>query len=115
MKVSPKSLESQAEIIQLDRQTQVDQLKAKLAKERGANKQDGAANDKVEVSKLAAALNGEFSPFQMVSERQSKIDKIKEQLASGTYRPSSEDVAKALADEISTEILSSGGLLQADN
>jgi anti-sigma28 factor (negative regulator of flagellin synthesis) len=115
MKVNPKSLESQAEIVQLDRQTQIEQLKNKLVQDKKAGKNEGDSNDKIEVSKLATALNGEFSPLQILSERQSKIDKIKEQLAAGTYRPSSEDIAKALADEISTEILSSGGLLQAEN
>ena len=77
--------------------------------------QNADGGDSVSVSSLASALSGELNPTQMSAERQTKLDQIKAQIANGTYKPSSESVAKALAAEISSEILSTGGLLAADN
>lgn len=114
MKIRPNSPESQAEVVQLDRKNQAD--KAAIEKYKEATGSKKAANgDEVQVSSLASALNGQLNPTALAEERRAKIEDIKERIKNGTYAPRMEDVARALADEISVEILSSGGFVEEAN
>ncbi len=112
MKIKPKSLESQADLIQLDRSDRA--TKAEADKQAQVRKSLTEKSDQIQLSALAGAL-GELNPQQMIQDRQSKINSIKEAIKNGTYNPSSESVAQALAQEISIEILSAGGLLGQEN
>lgn len=115
MTIKAKPLESHAESIQLERQKGPNDLKTRQAnQEKALQVLKDKGGDTVQVSNLAAALKG-FNATDLIAERQSKIDKIKSQIADGSYRPSSENVAAALAEEISSEILLSGGLSSAEN
>ncbi len=113
VKIKPKSLESQADLIQLDRSERANTNKAEADK-KALIKALSEKSDKVELSALAGAL-GELNPNQMIQDRQAKVNSIKEAIKNGTYNPSSESVAQALAQEISLEILSAGGLLEQEN
>jgi flagellar biosynthesis anti-sigma factor FlgM len=112
VKIKPKSLESQADLIQLDRSDRA--TKAEADKQAQVRKSLTEKSDQIQLSALAGAL-GELNPQQMIQDRQSKINSIKEAIKNGTYNPSSESVAQALAQEISIEILSAGGLLGQEN
>ncbi len=112
MKIRPKSLElQQEEAAQLDRKQKADRAALDRLKE-GLGESKASKGDQVEVSTLATALNGQLNPASFAEERKAKIEDIKERIKNGTYNPRMEDVARALAEEISSEILSSGGLIE---
>jgi anti-sigma28 factor (negative regulator of flagellin synthesis) len=52
------------------------------------------------------AIASELNPELFATERREKIEKLKEQIQSGNYKPKSEDVAAALQQDIVFEILS---------
>lgn len=66
---------------------------------------DGNAEQKIEVG-LSRLINSELSPAALEAERKAKVEKLKELVAAGKYKPSSEDVALALGQEIAYEIMS---------
>lgn len=104
MKIRPNSLESQVELLK--------QHTEKAQKNNaGVTKQlPEQASDEAKISTLAAALHNQLNPSQLLEERKAKIASIKEQIKNGTYNPPLADVAQALAEEISAEILSVGGI-----
>ena len=114
VKIKPNSLESQSDLIQLDRADRASNTKVEAEKQSIIRKALSEKSDRIELSALAGAL-GELNPQQMIQDRQSKINSIKEAIKNGTYNPSSESVAQALAQEISIEILSAGGLIGQEN
>jgi flagellar biosynthesis anti-sigma factor FlgM len=115
MKIKAKSLETQAELLQLEKSKEQQLSKTNNKNLSSVQEILSQKSDKVQLSALAGAL-GELSPEQIMKDRQAKVDSIKEQIKNGTYRPSSESIAQALAQEISIEILSSGGFVdQAEN
>jgi anti-sigma28 factor (negative regulator of flagellin synthesis) len=63
--------------------------------------------DKVNID-LAKAINQQINPADMKAERADKVARLKELIAAGNYKPSSEAVARAVGDEIVQEILLSG-------
>lgn len=70
-----------------------------------------AAEDSVQFSALGAILKSELNPSRMAEERRAKIEALKQQISSGTYKPPMEEVAKSLSEEISLEVLLGGGAL----
>lgn len=69
-------------------------------------------SDKVTVSSLGSSLGQQLDPAKMAEERKAKIAALKEQIRSGTYAPPSDAVAQSVSEEISLEIMFSGGALQ---
>ena len=68
-----------------------------------------ALEDTVQFSSLGSVLQSELDPTSMAQERRAKIESLKERIKNGTYQPPVEGVAQALAEEVSFEILLSGG------
>lgn len=111
IKPTATAVDSKTTLSQVDLQDKVKQ--ARLIKQESDSTNIGSllsSSDTVNFSSAGSALS-ELDPNQILQDRSSKIDKIKKQLADGTYNPSSQDIAQSLAQEISDEILSSGGLL----
>jgi flagellar biosynthesis anti-sigma factor FlgM len=73
---------------------------------------DAGAGDRVEFSSLGAILKSELNPSKMADERRAKIEALKAQIKNGTYQPPLENVAQAVGEEISLEVLLSGGALR---
>lgn len=73
---------------------------------------DAGAADRVEFSSLGAILKSELNPSKMADERRAKIEALKAQIKNGTYQPPLENVAQAVGEEISLEVLLSGGALR---
>jgi len=71
-----------------------------------------ALEDSMQFSSLGALLKSELNPAKMADERRAKIEALKEQIKNGTYRPPVEGVAQALSEEVSLEVLLSGGALK---
>lgn len=86
------------------------------AEKRGSPSADaavaGAEGDKVEFSSLGALLKSELNPSRMAEERRAKIEALKAQIKNGTYQPPIENVAQAVGEELSLEVLLSGGALR---
>ncbi len=57
---------------------------------------------------LGKLLEQELDPARMEDDRRKKIDKLKELIASGSYNPSSTDVAKSMVEELTMGILTEG-------
>ena len=87
------------------------QKKGGLATELAAS-DAGAGGDRVEFSSLGAILKSELNPSKMADERRAKIEALKAQIKNGTYQPPLENVAQAVGEEISLEVLLSGGALR---
>jgi anti-sigma28 factor (negative regulator of flagellin synthesis) len=64
--------------------------------------------DSIQVSGLANALSNQFNPASMAAERSEKVKRLSDLIRSGKYDPKSEDVARAVSDELSIEILLGG-------
>lgn len=110
MKIRPNSLESQADILKLDAKERLQKKDSQDITKKPAEQIGGQSGDETKISTLAAALHNQLNPAQLLEERKAKIANIKEQIKNGTYNPPLADVAQALAEEISSEILSVGGL-----
>ena len=94
-----------------------DELRSSLLKHLGnnaaKNKQSSATNpennkleeDKVNIN-VSRSIHNELDPQLLASERREKIDRLKQLIQSGEYKPSSQEVAAALNQEIVFEILS---------
>jgi hypothetical protein len=100
-----------------------EKLAEKAAAKSAADKKDAATNsapslmgaideDSMQVSALGDLLRSELNPVKMADERRAKIDALKEKIKNGTYNPPLEGVAAAVGEEISLEVLLSGGALQ---
>jgi flagellar biosynthesis anti-sigma factor FlgM len=61
--------------------------------------------DSVQVSSLANALRSHLDPASLADERSEKVKRLKDLIRSGQYNPKSEDVARAVSEELSIEIL----------
>lgn len=64
-----------------------------------------SGEDKFIRSNLASQIRAELSPAAMLAERRAKIEALKEQISNGSYNPPVGDVARAVAEEVSTEII----------
>jgi anti-sigma28 factor (negative regulator of flagellin synthesis) len=64
---------------------------------------DPAIVDKVDL-RLAKTIQENLNPSTLSAERSEKIAKLKEMIAAGTYKPSTEDIAKAVTQELAQEI-----------
>jgi hypothetical protein len=73
-----------------------------------------AQGDTFTVSSLGARIREELDPAKMAAERRAKIESLKEQIRNGTYAPPLEDVAQSFGEEVSLEVLFSGGVLKAE-
>ena len=73
----------------------------------------GAKGDTFTVSSLGARIREELDPANMAAERRAKIESLKEQIRNKTYNPPVEDVARSVSEEVSLEVLLSGGILKA--
>lgn len=92
----------------------------KGATRKGAAAADGVAaggslqaalDDTMQISSVGATLKDELDPAKMAEERRAKIEAIKQQIKNGTYNPPLEGIAQAVGEELSLEILLSGGAL----
>ena len=70
-----------------------------------------ALDDTMQISSVGTMLKSELDPAKMAEERRAKIEALKEQIKNGTYKPPLEGVAQAVGEELSLEILLSGGAL----
>ena len=70
-----------------------------------------ALDDTMQISSVGATLKDELDPTKMAAERRAKIEALKQQIKNGTYKPPTEGVAQAVGEELSLEILLSGGAL----
>lgn len=113
MKIPDKLRELQGEVVSIDSKdralknninNQPQTIVDALAKEKG---------DRTQISDLGAALSQQSN--QILDERQAKIASIKKQIENGTYNPPLTEVAQSLADEITDEILYTGGLGSTSN
>lgn len=59
----------------------------------------GEASDTVSVG-LAGAISAHLDPTKLAAERREKVERLKELVQAGKYKPSSDDVARALVEEI---------------
>lgn len=57
---------------------------------------------------LAHAIASELNPDSMIAERAQRVQQLKSLIASGQYKPKSEEVAKSLGQELILEILGGG-------
>jgi anti-sigma28 factor (negative regulator of flagellin synthesis) len=90
---------------------------AKGLKQRRANEQ--AEQQRAEESKtapegkvklgLARAIHHELNPEEIQAERKEKIAALKEAIRSGSYNPPASEIAQAIGEEISFEILTQNG------
>lgn len=80
-------------------------LMAELAKTQG---------DTFTVSSLGARIREELDPAKMAADRRAKIELLKEQIKNGTYAPPVQEVAQSFSEEVSLEVLFSGGILKAE-
>jgi anti-sigma28 factor (negative regulator of flagellin synthesis) len=70
--------------------------------------------DTVTVSSLGSRIREELDPAKMVAERRAKIESLKEQIRNGTYAPPLDEVARSFSEEVSLEVLFSGGALKGE-
>ena len=70
-----------------------------------------ALDDTMQISSVGATLKDELDPAKMAEERRAKVEALKQQIKNGTYKPPVEGVAQAVGEELSLEILLSGGAL----
>ena len=70
--------------------------------------------DTFTVSSRGARIREELDPVKMAAERRAKIELLKEQVKNGTYAPPMEDVAQSFGEEVSLEVLFSGGILKGE-
>jgi anti-sigma28 factor (negative regulator of flagellin synthesis) len=61
--------------------------------------------DTMKFSSLGAAISQELDPVKIAEERRAKIESLKEQIRSGSYKPPVDNIAQAFGEEISTEII----------
>jgi hypothetical protein len=73
-----------------------------------------AQGDTFTVSSLGARIREELDPAKMAAERRAKIESLKEQIRNGTYAPPLQEVAQSVGEEISLEVLFSGGVLKGE-
>lgn len=73
-----------------------------------------AEGDTFTVSSLGARIREELDPAQMAAERRAKIELLKEQIKNGTYMPPMQEVAQSFSEEVSLEVLFSGGILKEE-
>lgn len=71
----------------------------------GTGQPASGAEDKVRISGLVSAINQELNPASMAAERADRVANLKKLILEGKYNPKSEDVARALSQELSMEIL----------
>jgi anti-sigma28 factor (negative regulator of flagellin synthesis) len=74
----------------------------------------GGASDRFISSKLGLKIREELDPGKMLLERREKIERIKEQLKSGSYSIDADKVARSVGEEISLELLFGGGLAASE-
>jgi len=89
-------------------------LKAPLDGSGSLSETAGSQMDTVNFSSLGVGLGQELDPTKMSEDRKARLAKIAEQVRNGTYAPPAEAVASATAEEISLEIMLSGGALKQD-
>jgi anti-sigma28 factor (negative regulator of flagellin synthesis) len=68
--------------------------------------------DTMTISSLGSVLRQELDPSKMIEERKAKVQSIKERVTNGTYTSDSVLVAQSLNEEVTLEVLLSGGALQ---
>jgi anti-sigma28 factor (negative regulator of flagellin synthesis) len=61
--------------------------------------------DTMKFSSLGSVLRQELDPVKMADERRAKIESLKDRIRNGSYAPPVENIAQALGEEISTEII----------
>lgn len=66
------------------------------------------ADDSVKVSELAALMKQELNPATILSERREKVDRLKQLISQGQYKPDVQRVAASVSEELSLEILFGG-------
>jgi anti-sigma28 factor (negative regulator of flagellin synthesis) len=74
----------------------------------------GGVSDRFISSKLGLKIREELDPAKMLQERREKIERIKEQVRSGSYSVDADKVARSVGEEISLELLFSGGLAASE-
>jgi len=69
----------------------------------------GNEGDKVNLG-LGRAINAEFDPIQFVADRRKRVDELKAKVQNKQYEmPSSEKLAKAVAEEIALQVVENRG------
>lgn len=71
------------------------------AKSQGQN--GSAVLDQVDL-RLSKTIQETLDPVVMSAERKDKVAKLKEMIAAGTYKPSSEAIAQSVSQELAQEI-----------
>lgn len=104
MKIKPKSLEIQGDISNVHSNAK-EINDRKTGQARADEVRSDRARDSVAVSNLGSALHASMNPSNLAEERRARIEALKAQIKEGTYRPPLEDVARAVAEEISYEVL----------
>ena len=105
-KVNPGQ-DLQSDVVNLLKQNQASKKRAGASEEEERSTL-GIDESRVNLS-VSRAINSELNPELISTERRAKIEKLKELIASGEYKPSSMDVARALTEEVAFEIFTSGG------
>jgi flagellar biosynthesis anti-sigma factor FlgM len=65
-------------------------------------------DDSVQVSSLGSLMQSELDPTRMAAERKEKLERLKQQVQNGTYKPPLEEVAAAMSQELAFEIMLAG-------
>jgi flagellar biosynthesis anti-sigma factor FlgM len=68
--------------------------------------------DTVSFSTTGAFMHRELNAASIAQERRAKVEALKKKIQDGTYAPPAEAVAGSVAEEISLEVLLSGGALR---
>lgn len=104
MKIKGTVGEAQQDAVRISRQQQAVKEKSNSASQSSSGK--NSSTDSVDVT-VAKMISEQLDPTRMAAERREKIERLKQLIASGEYKPSSEAVAQAVLDELSFEIDSS--------
>lgn len=83
--------------------------------EEGAAATGNVKADSVKVSNLASLLGQELNPSTLLAERRDKVERLKQLVNSGQYKPNLDSVAGAVGEELTLEILLGGGLDSKDD
>ena len=70
--------------------------------------------DTFTVSNLGALIREELDPLKMADERRAKIASLKERISNRSYSPPINDLAQAVGEEISLEVMFSSGALKRE-
>ena len=78
------------------------------ASEGSAAETASQAMDTVTMSPLALLMGEELDPAKMAEERKRRVEELKQRISKGEYNPNITQVAGAVGEEISLEILLAG-------